>query len=205
MPLEAVVIGKHLPDPLHAHGAWVYLSASVAVGALAAPPDHVLPALLAGAGTTGAFMVCGSLWGHRRRVRPLLIGAAVALCGPLLALLLGAEPVFLAFAGFAALPALAAVLFARVYGSLSLPAIVGATLAIAISAPVAASAGGMPIGRSLLLLSLLAPFFAWRTVHVRTALTARGPHRTSPKAAGLREARHAAVWCALVVLLSHVL
>lgn len=195
-------MGKHLADPLHAHGAWVYLTASVAVGAFAAPSDQTLPALLAGAGTTGAFMVCGSLWARRLERRPLIIGSLLAVCGPLLALALGAQPLFLAFACSAALPALGAVLLAHRYGSLSLPAIICATLAIALSAPVAATAGGVPVGRAMLLLMALAPFFAWRTEHVRRLMMSRTPNRPSARSMGLREAKHVAAWCTLVVLLA---
>ena len=180
----------------------MYLTASVAVGAFAAPSDQTLPALLAGAGTTGAFMVCGALWARRFERRPLIVGAVLASAGPLLALALGAQPLFLAFACSAALPALGAVLLARRFGSLSLPAIICATLAIALSAPVAATAGGVPIGRALLLLMLLAPFFAWRTEQVRRLLTSHMPDRPSARTAGLREARHVAAWSALVVLLA---
>jgi len=181
------------------------MTAAVAAGAFSAPGDRVLPALLAGAGVTGAFMVFGALYGHRRDARSLAIGGLLFAGGPCLALAAGAPPAFLACAGAAAVPAVAAVVLGRVLGSLATSTIVCATLAIACGAPVAAVAGGRSGRSALLLLLLLAPFYAWRTLRVRASFARPAAERPPPRTTGLREARHAAIWCLLVVGLSRLL
>ena len=187
---------KHrIPDLMHAHGAWVFLTVSVGTGAFWAQDAMLLPALLAGTAHAGAFLlVAGMLRGSGGRSAAAR-GGALALGGALAALALGAEPTFLVVEAFALLPALAAVAAARWLGALSVTAIAMGSLAIALAAPVAACAGGASPMRAALLALLLAPFFAWRTAAVLARLrSTSGGRRASLRDWGLREAGFAAVW-----------
>jgi MFS family permease len=93
---------KRSPDPLRAHGAWVYLGLSVLAGLALALPHEPLASLAIGGATVATFVGAGAIACKKRRKRRLLIAAALLLVS--LGSLLGSplEPRGLAYA----LPAL---------------------------------------------------------------------------------------------------
>jgi hypothetical protein len=78
-------------------------------------------------------------------------------------------------------------------------------VALAVTAPAEACAGGARHELGLVLLALLAPFFAWRTLRTRAALRQGSFDRPKLRALGLREAALAAGWTLLAVGLVHLL
>ena len=196
----------HMPDPARAHGAWVYLIVSVLAGSLTAVRDGFLPALLAGIGFAGVFLVASSVaLGVMRGWRRFVVGLAVATLAPSLALFLGADPSFFAYGLIALAPAAVAGWLAERRGFQSVGALAFGVAALVVAAPSSACAGGADIGMSLLLLALLTPFFVWRAMVVRRRLTSgKGWSRSRIRAAGIREAIWAVAWTSLVVLLAHV-
>jgi hypothetical protein len=200
-----VSIGR-MPDPAQAHGAWVYLIVSVLAGSLTAVRDGFLPALLAGIGFAGVFLVASSLaLGRSRGWKRLLVGLAVATLAPGLALLLGADPSFFVYGLIALAPAAIAAWFAERGGFQSPRALAFGVAALVVAAPSSACAGGAHTGMSLLLLALLTPFFVWRAMVVRSRLTSqKGWSRSRIRATGIREAVLAVAWTSSVVLLAHV-
>lgn len=187
-----------VPDPLRAHGAWVYLAVSILAGAFAAP--ELAPALLAGAASVGAFVAAGSLAavGRGDAAARLAAGSLLLAGAPALALRLGADPSFLVVALVAVPPALAAAHFARADGFLSPGALGFGVAALAGAAPTAASAGGASPRMALVVLAVLAPFFFWRTWRLAKAL---GPGWTRERFArqGLLESGLAIAWGAVAV------
>ena len=190
------------PDPMRAHGAWVYLFSSIGGGALLATGGGVELALLVGTGFAGAFMCTAALAvGVRRRRRQLLVGMAAALLAPLLALRLDAEPVFLVVAAAAVVPAVVAVLAAARLGSLSRVPLVAGIAALVTAGVAAALAGGASTGRAVALFVLLWTVFCWRSLRIAEPLNAGGKwDREALRARGLREAGFAALWTLAVVL-----
>lgn len=190
------------PDPLRAHGAWIYLFASIGAGALVGAAYRVEPAMLAGTGFAGAFLVIAAIdVGPQRKLRQVLLGASLAIVAPLVALWLGAEPVFLNVAALTVLPVVSVVVLARTCGTLS-PATLGVgVMTLTLSAPVAAMAGGSSALRAAVLFGLLWPFFSWRTLRVNASLP-KGTawNRAFLRAQGLREALIAAVWTLTVAM-----
>ena len=86
---------------MRAHGAWVYLFASVAAGALVGAERGVERAMLVGTGFAGAFLVTAALvTGGRRKGRQVLVGSALAVLTPLAALWLGRLFPFGRFRGY---------------------------------------------------------------------------------------------------------
>ncbi len=75
---------------------------------------------------------------------------------------------------------------------------------LAVSAPVAASAGGASPRRALLVLAALAPFFFWRTWRLARVL---GPGWTKERfqRRGLLESVLTVVWAAAVVVVIRLL
>lgn len=199
-----VSIGR-MPDPAQAHGAWVYLIVSVLAGSLTAVREGFLPALLAGIGFAGVFLVASSLALGRAGWRRFLVGLAVATLAPGLALALGADPSFFVYGLIALAPAAVAAWFAERRGFQSPRALAFGVAALVVAAPSSACAGGAHTGMSLLLLALLTPFFVWRAITVRSRLTSeKGWSRRRIRATGIREAVLAVVWTSFVVLLAHV-
>lgn len=200
-----VTIGR-MPDPARAHGAWVYLIVSVLAGSLTAVREGFLPALLAGIGFAGVFLVASSLaLGAVRGRRRFLVGLAVATLAPGLALVLGADPSFLAYGLIALAPAAAAGWLAERRGFQSVGALAFGIAALVVAAPSSACAGGADVGMSLLLLALLTPFFVWRAMTVRRHMTSgQGWSRSRIRATGIREAVWAVAWTSFVVALAHV-
>ncbi len=193
-------------DPVRAHGAWVFLFASAGAGALVGARRGVEPALLAATAFAGGFVLASAfVSGARRRGRRMRVGAGVACGATATALVLGAEPAFLAVAAAASAAAVAAVAFARRGGLLSVPAILAGLGAIALAGPAAAVAGGASLTRGALLLALTWPFFAWRTLAVAAPLAAGDAwDRAELRARGLREAAFAAAWVFAVAVLLRV-
>lgn len=187
---------RRMLDPVRAHGAWVYLFASVGAGAIVGAGRGVEPALLVGTGFSGAFLCAAALAvGVHRRHRQLLVGAAAMLLAPLAALWLGAEPAFLVVAAYAVALAAGAVLIAARLGSLSRPAMAIGIAAIASAAPAAAVSGGASAGRAAALFLLLWPFYCWRSLRLAASLEAQGAwDRDALRSRGLREATIAALW-----------
>ena len=190
------------PDPVRAHGAWIYLFASVAAGAMVGSHHGVEPAMLVGTGFVGAYLVAAAIsFGARRKGRQLLIGASLVVLAPLTALWLDAEPIFLIVAAWAVLPAVTAVALEKTLGFLSRGALVMGIAALTLAAPVVAVAGGASGGRGLLLFGLLWPFFSWRTLGVAAPLAAGATwNRKELRSRGLSEAAIAAVWTFAVAL-----
>ena len=197
---------RRAPDPLRAHGAWVYLAASTLAGVLAAAGRGALAALFAGVGFVGVFLAAGALAvGARRAPRRLAGGVALAVGATALGLALGADPTYLAYAGVAVFPAGAAVWFAVRQGYRSGPALAFAVTALAVAAPAAACAGGNEAWLNVLLLALLAPFFAWRAWRTRARLAEGGFTRARLRRLGLVEAGIALGWTAAALLVVHAL
>ena len=196
-------------DPVHAHGAWVFLFASAGAGALASAHRGVEPGLLAATAFVGCFLVAsGLLIRTRQRVRRVVGGTAVATLATVGALSLGAEPRFL-FVGVLAVGACAATMvLARRFGLLSFPSILAGLGAIALAGPAAAVAGGASPTRAALLMLLTWPFFIFRTLAVLAVLAPLKPgawDRVALRARGLREAALVAIWVLAVTVSMRVL
>ncbi len=117
----------------------------------------------------------------------------------------GANPLFLAYGSIALFPAAGAAWFATREGFQSPPALAFGAAALVVAAPASACAGGAPHELGLLLLALLAPFFAWRTWLTRKALKEQGGWtRAKLRALGWREAVLALTWTAVALALVHV-
>lgn len=190
------------PDPVRAHGAWVFLFASVAAGAFVGAGRWVEPAMLVGTGFAGAFLAVAAISvGLRRKRRQLLMGTSLAVICPLCALGLGANPAFLAVAVSALLPAVAAVMLSKWLGFLSRPAVAAGTAALTWAAPIVAVAGDASPVQGAILFGLLWPFFCWRALAVAAPLAAGA--RWDPetlRSRGLREAGITGAWTLLVVV-----
>jgi len=199
-------LARRFPDPVKAHGAWVYLCVSILAGALTELGQGFLPAVFAGAGYAGVFLVASAfaLWPGPWR-RRFLIGLAFALLSPAVAIALGADPTFLAYGLVAVFPAGAAAWFAYRRGVQSPPALLFGVAALVVAAPSVACAGGAPRAMGWILLALLAPFFAWRTARIRALLGRQGWDRARLRAVGWREALYAVLWTFLALALIHLL
>ena len=198
---------RHIPDPVKAHGAWVYLIVSVLAGALTEVKAGILPALLAGTGFAGVFLLAGAFGtrDRRRRRRRLLVGILLAVAAPLAAIELGGDAWFLIYGLVALPPAAVAGFLGERTGYRSAPTMAFAVTALVVAAPSAACAAGAAPLESWLLLALLAPFFAWRIWRTRESIqTQRGWTRSRLRAQGWREAGYAVGWTALVVILIHI-
>ncbi len=196
-----------MPDPARAHGAWVYLVLSVLAGVLTAIGKGFLPALLVGVGFAGVF-VCASavaILGKQGAKSRLAAGLSIAVVGPLLALYLGAPTSFLVFSAAALFPAALSGYFAERSGVASARALGFAVAALVVAAPSAACAGGASVRTGLVLLVLLAPFFAYRTLKTREAITTEaGWDRQKLRWQGIRETLYAVSWTLLVVSAIHL-
>ena len=190
-----------LPDPLRAHGAWVYLIVSILAGVLTITGRGSVPALLAGSGFVGLFVLGSSLAIDGRRVvlGRLALGMPLTVGAPLLALGLGADPSFLLVSLFAIPPAAAALYSANRSGFLSPGALAFGVVALVVAAPAAASAGGTSPRLALLLLSILAPLFFWRTWRLARAL-GQGWTKERLQRRGLIESGWAVGWAAVAVV-----
>lgn len=195
------------PDPARAHGAWVYLAVSIAAGALAAGARGAVAAISAGLAFVGVFLVASALAIHPRPwKRRFALGAGMALGASATGVALADDPTFLAYASIAMFPAAASVWFAARGGVLAPPALAFGVLALVVSAPATACAGGASPLLGLALFAWLAPFFVWRTLKVRTRMAAGEPlSRRALKRIGLKEATLALGWTFGGVALVHVL
>jgi len=199
-------IGR-VPDPAKAHGAWVYLVLSILAGTLTATSRGFVPALLVGVGFAGVFLCASALAlvGKPGMAARLTTGLLLAVAGPGVALYLGASPSFFAFSLVALGPAALAGYCAEKHGILSPQAMAFAVVALVVAAPSSACAGGASVGTGLLLLVLLAPFFAYRTWKVRNAITTEsGWTRSKLKKQGLSEVIYGMSWIAIVVMAFHL-
>ena len=107
------------PDPLKAHGAWVYLFASVGAGALVGSEQGVEVPMLVGTAFAGGFLVAAAVAaGLKRKGRQVLVGLALIVLSPLVALWLGADRGFLAVAACASVPAVLALVLEKTRGFL---------------------------------------------------------------------------------------
>ena len=78
--MDRNLVERTAPDPARAHGAWVYVGASVLAGAASAGGRGWLAALFAGIGFIGVFLVASALALYPQRwKRRFLSGVAVAL------------------------------------------------------------------------------------------------------------------------------
>jgi hypothetical protein len=196
-----------VPDPAKAHGAWVYLVLSILAGTLTATGRGFLPAALVGAGFAGVFLCASALAlvGKPGMTARLIAGLLLAGVGPGAALHLGASPSFFAFSLVALAPAALAGYCAEKHGILSPQAMAFAVVALVVAAPSSACAGGASASTGLLLLILLAPFFAYRTWKVRNAITSETAWtRAKLKKQGLTEVLYGLSWVAAVVLTFHL-
>jgi hypothetical protein len=194
-----------MPDPARAHGAWVYLISAVLAGVLVGAKSGPLPASLVGIGFAGLFL-CSSAFavGFERGWKRFLIGGALGVAGPGLALRLGADPMFLAYGALAVFPVAASAFFASKNGFLSVQALAFGVMALALAAPSTACAGGVNTTRTLLLVGLLTPFFVWRAIAIRLRLNTGKWKGPALRRAGLREAGYTAAWTVLVIGLVHL-
>ena len=202
MVADTSFVERGQPDPKRAHGAWIYLFASVGAGALVGAGERVEPLMLVGTGFVAAFLVAAGLSaGARRHGRQIVAGTALAALAPLTALWLGARPEFLVLAAAAVPIAVAAVVLEKKLGFLSRSALVSGIAALAMAAPVVAAAGGTTVARSALLFGSLWPFYCWRTLRIAAPLRAGAPWDPEKlRARGLREAAIAAVWTLVVAI-----
>jgi len=203
----SALLARHLPDPARAHGAWVYLVVSILAGSLSVAGQGFLPALLAGVGYAGIFLLASAvaLWPRPTWRRRAAGGLTLAAGAPVLALALDADPNFFAYALVAFFPATVAVWFSIRRGFQSPLALAFAVAALTVAAPSAACAGGGTAREGWLLGLLLTPFFVWRTWRLRVTLaTRRGWTRAELRRQGLREAGFAVGWTALAVVVIHL-
>lgn len=194
------------PDPAKAHGAWVYLVISIVAGVLSAARFDPATACLAGLAFLGVFLAASSLASYPKRWRGRFFAglALVATCVAS-ALLFGSNPLFLAYGAVAVFPAAAAAWFAFRHGFQSAGALSFAVVTLVVVAPASLCAGGAPHFLGLLLLALLAPFFAWRTWCTRQALRAsHGWTRGQLRALGWREAAIALGWTTFSIAIVHI-
>lgn len=200
-------VPKRMPDAARAHGAWVYLALSILAGALTSIGQGTVPALLAGIGYAGVFLTASAAaLGPGRRRKRLVLGILLASVPPSAALLLGADPLFLAFAPIAAFPAAASGWFALHSGFHSPLALAFAVTALALAAPSAACAGGTSPKLGWLLLALLAPFFVWRTWRLSALLERQsGWTKQRLRRMGLLEAGFAVTWTAAALAVVHLI
>jgi hypothetical protein len=135
----------------------------------------------------------------------LISGLLLAVAGPTVALYLGASPSFFGFSLVALGPAALAGYCAEKHGIVSPQAMAFAVVALVVAAPSSACAGGASVHTGLLLMILLAPFFAYRTWKVRNAISSEtGWSRAQLKKQGLVEVLYGVSWIALVVLSFHL-
>ncbi|MHC4844544.1 MAG: hypothetical protein ACYTCU_00130 [Planctomycetota bacterium] len=203
----SALLTRNFPDPAKAHGAWVYLVVSILAGALSVAGQGFLPALLAGIGYAGIFLIASSvaLWKRPTWRRRFVGGLALAAGAPVLALTLDADPNFFAYALVAMFPAAVAVWFSVRRGFQSPLALCFAVAALTVAAPSAACAGGGTAREGWLLGILLTPFFVWRTWRLRTLLaTRKGWTRAELRRQGLLEAGYAVAWTAVAVVIIHL-
>jgi hypothetical protein len=190
-----------VPDPLRAHGAWVYLVVCILAGGLVVPDGDLAAALLAGSGFVGMFVLAGAVAvaGRGAALARSAVGLLLVAGAVVLALRFGARPWFGAVAAAAGLPALVAAWFARRQGFLSPGALSYGVTALVVSAPVAAWAGGATDGLALAIFASLAPVFFWRTWRLARAM---GPGWTKAQfqRRGLLESALAVAWAALAVV-----
>jgi hypothetical protein len=189
-----------VPDPLRAHGAWVYLVVSILAGASTVSVRGSVSALLAGSGFVGLFVLGSALAiGGRHPARGrLALGIPLTVGAPLMALGLGADPSFLLVSLVAIPPAGIAFYSANRSGFLSPGALAFGVAAVAVAAPVAASAGGASPRLALLMLAILAPLFFWRTWRLARAL-GQGWTKERLQRRGLVESGWAVGWAAVAV------
>lgn len=194
------------PDPARAHGAWVYLVISILAGVLSASRFDVLTALFAGLGFLGVFVAASSLARYPKRwIGRFALGLGIITACAAGGIACGADPMFLAYGAIAVFPAGAAAWFALRHGFQSAPALSFAVVTLVVAAPAAMCAGGAPHHLGLLLLGLLAPFFAWRTWRTREVLrTHDGWTRAKMRALGWREAALALGWTTFAVAVVHI-
>ncbi|MCC7011000.1 MAG: hypothetical protein IT454_00445 [Planctomycetes bacterium] len=194
------------PDPARAHGAWVYLVISILAGVLTSARFDMSTAFFAGVAFLGVF-VCASSFANpaARKWGRFAVGCAIIVACVVAGIATGADPMFLAYSAIAVFPAGASAFFALRHGFQSGPALAFAVVALVVAAPASACAGGAPHHLGLILLGLLAPFFAWRTWCTRQALRSRsGWTRKELKSLGWREAALAFGWTALALTVVHV-
>ncbi len=179
---------------------------SVLAGAASAGGEGWLAALFAGVAFIGVFLVASALALYPRKWKGrFLCGAGVATSALGIGLALGADPRFVVYASVAVFPAGAAVWFATRDGIQSPYALSFAVVALTVSAPAAACAGGADPTLGALLVLLLAPFFVWRTWVVQKHIsTTKGLKRGDLRRAGLREAFIALLWTILSLAVVHV-
>lgn len=195
-----------MPDPARAHGAWVYLVLSIVAGGLTAARGGIWPALLGGLGFAGVFLVASTAaLGPGERARRLLLGIPLALVPFALALVLGAAPIFFAYALVAIPPAALAAFLAERCGFQSSAALAAGIATLVVAAPCAACAGGADLGRLAILFASLAPFYVWRALTVRRLLESGGTgSRAALRARGWREALYGVLWTAAAVGAIHL-
>jgi hypothetical protein len=192
-------------NPMRAHGAWVFLFASVAAGALLSDSYGVERAMLAGTGCAGAFLVASALSFHMwKKGRQMLVGICLAVLTPLGALWLDPDPRFIWVATIALPLTAATVIASRYRGLLSTGAILTGVASLVMAAPVTAIAGGASDGKALAVFALLWPFYSWRTMRIAAPLATQPWNRQALKSQGLKEAAVAAGWALAVTCALHL-
>ena len=195
------------PDPAKAHGAWVYLTISIVAGVLSAARFDMLTALLAGGAFLGVFVLTSAFAVYPRRWLPRsLVGLGILGLSIASGAAFSVQPMSLAYGAVAVFPAAAAAWLGFRHGFQSAGALSFAVVTLVVAAPASLCAGGAPHSLGLLLLGLLAPFFAWRTWTTREALRENsGWTRAKVRAVGWREALVALLWTTFYVAVVHIL
>lgn len=194
-----VRIASHAPDPLRAHGAWVYLLASILAGTLTVGGRGLAPALATGGCFLGIFVSASSVAhvGRRGAILRLSLGLLLTTAFLAAALELGADRSFFAVALLTLPPLFFAAISAQTRGFLSPSALCSGVTALAVAAPAVACAGGASRRSVAFVLMALAPFFFWRTWRLAQTL-GRGWTRPRLRRRGLLESALAVGWAILV-------
>lgn len=199
-------VGPRAFDPIRAHGAWIFLSASVATGALAGSGNAVERGMLVGTGVVGGFMLASAMHvGFRHKQRNALVGGILTAAMPAAALALDPSAMFLVPMALAIFMATAAVLSGRTLGFLSRTTVVLGTAAIVTAAPVAAVAAGASLPRAFLLYGLMVVFCCWRSLRVLSDLgSGHDWTKARIRSRGLREAAATSVWSIMAVVIARL-
>ena len=184
------------PNPLRAHGAWIYLFAAIGAGAVVGADNGIEPPLLVGTGYVGVYRAMAAVSvGIEQRRQQFTSGVGLAVGSSLLATWLGADVRFLLPELLAIFPATATLLLEERVGYLARSTLVSGVSALVLAAPSVALAGGVSVQQAALLCGMLWFVFCWRTLRIAAPLRVNTAwDREQLRRQGLFEAALAAIW-----------
>jgi hypothetical protein len=199
-------VGPRAFDPMRAHGAWIFLSASVGAGALAGSGNAVERGMLVGTGVAGGFMLASAMHvGIQHKRRHAFVGGILTAAMPAVALALDPSTLFLVPIALAIVMAMAAIFAGRSLGFLSRTTVALGTAAIVTAAPVTAVAAGASLTRAFLLYGIMVVFCCWRSLQVLSDLgSGHDWTKVRLRSRGLREAAATAVWSIMAVVITRL-